>query len=815
MSNPIKSLAVTQLRRVCDPAQFHFNSTAELPVLEAVVGQDRAVRAVSFGIDIESPGYHMYALGPPGTGKSTTIQKFLEQKSADQPVPDDWCYVNNFENRDRPHALRLPAGIGCKFQVDTDRLVDSLGTDIPNAFESEDYEKEQEKIQQQFQGRRQELFEALDKQARSVGFRLLQTPRGIALMPVVDGEVVTAEQFNQLDAEVQDEIEKRQEQMEGGMRETIRSVQALQEEAKEAIRELDQQVVGYTVQHLIEKLSDKYAQYDAVVRFLEAVRADILKNVDVFKQAQQIKQSQEQVPLAVMQQISQVGFDQYRVNLIVDHCEMRGAPVILESNPTHANLLGRIEQQAQFGALVTNFQMIKAGALHRANGGYLMVNASEILTKPLAWEALKRALQGNVIKIESLPEALGVISTRTLEPEPIPLDVKVIITGNPLIYYMLYNVDEEFRELFKVKADFAIHMDWNDDNLQQYAQFIGSICTDEKLNHFAPSGVAKIIEQSARMVESQEKLSTKFGDIVDLIRQSSYWASKNGDDLVQGLDVARAVEEQIYRSNRLEENIQEMIEEGTILIDTQGAVVGQVNGISVLPLGDYAFGKPSRITARTFVGRAGVVNIDRESKLGGPIHNKGVLILSGFLGGKFAQDTPLSFSASMTFEQLYEEVEGDSASSAELYALLSSLSGAPLRQDLAVTGSVNQYGQVQAIGGVNEKIEGFFSVCKLKGLTGEQGVIIPRSNARHLMLRQEVVDAVGGGQFHIHAIDHIDQGIELLTGIPADERDEQGNYPPGTIYQRVDARLKELVDKLQAFGKQAEAVDEDLEGEAA
>jgi lon-related putative ATP-dependent protease len=688
-------------------------------------------------------------------------------------------------------------------EEDMDSLVEDLETEIPRAFESEDYDKEQENVQKQFQERRQELFGQLEEKAKDKGFRLLQTPRGIVLAPVVDGEVLTNEQFSGLSEEKRKEIRKQQDELQDEMRDTVRKVQGLQQEVKDEIKELDKQVVGYAVHHLFDKLQQKYSDLEDVKNFLEACRADILDNVESFKKAKQMEQAQQQLPIPVGRQQTEPAFEKYRVNLIVDHCDTEGAPVIKESNPTYANLVGRIEHQARLGALTTNFQMIKPGALHKANGGYLMVDATDILTKPLAWEGLKRALRDKEIKIESLYQALGAISTRTLDPEPIPLQVKVIVTGNPMIYYLLYNMDADFKELFKVKADFATQMDWEADDLQQYAQFIGSVCDEEGLNHFAPTGVAKVIEQSARMVAHSKKLSTNFGNVVDLITQASYWAGKNGHDLVQADDVRKAIDEQVYRSNKLEERIQEMIEDETILIDTDGDVSGQVNGISVLPLGDYMFGKPSRITARTYVGKAGVVNIDRETELGGRIHNKGVMILTGYLGGKFARKAPLAFSASITFEQLYEEVEGDSASSAELYALLSSLSGYPIRQDMAVTGSVNQRGQVQAIGGVNQKIEGFFDVCKIKGLTGDQGVIIPQSNVKHLMLREDVIDAIEDGEFNIFPVSTIDGGIELLTGVPAGELDDDGEYPEDTIYDAVTQKLKELGEQVQKFGRKA------------
>lgn len=813
MKTKVSQLSAGDLRRICDPDQFEFKSTAELDDLEDIIGQERAIRAVSFGIDIESPGYHMYALGPSGTGKTTTIKKFLERKAKQQPTPDDWCYVNNFEVRDKPHALRLRAGMGCKFQAHIDNLVDELKVEIPNAFESEDYEKEQEQINQLFQKRHQVFFQELEVAAKSKGLALLQTPRGILLAPVISGEVLSAEDFKKLDESTRLKINNRQEELQEEMRETLRRVQELQQESKDELRKLDRQVVGYAVEHLIDRLKEKYGQFQAIVEFLDAIRADLLDNVEAFKHAREMEQAKQQLPFPVVQPEGRPDFEQYRVNLVVDNCDTEGAPVIVESNPTYANLVGRVEHQVKFGALLTNFSMIKCGTLHRANGGYLMVEARDILSKPLAWDGLKRALKGGEVKIESLYQALGAISTRTLDPEPIPLDIKVIVIGSPMLYYLLYNLDEDFRELFKVKADFDIQMTWSEETAHAYAKFIGTICREESLRHFKPSGVAKVIEQSARMVAYQDKLVTTFGEIVDLIRQASYWAGKNDHELVQGSDVRQAIEEQVYRSNRIEERIQEMIEDQTILIDTGGEVVGQVNGIAILPLGDYTFGKPSRITARTFVGRAGVVNIDRETELGGRIHNKGVMILTGYLGGKFALEMPMAFSASITFEQSYEEVEGDSASSAELYALLSSLSGFPIHQDFAVTGSVNQRGQVQAIGGVNKKIEGFFDVCEKNGLTGEQGVIIPGSNVNNLMLREDVVSAVEDGKFHIFPISSIDQGIELLTGKEAGERMEDGSYPDGSVYHAVQACLKELAEKVKNFGEQ-EKVSTDGSGES-
>jgi lon-related putative ATP-dependent protease len=799
----IEELTVEQLRQTVDPSMFHFKSTEELEALREVIGQDRAVRAISFGIDIDSPGYHIFAMGPTGVGKMSMIKEFLERTAADQAVPDDWLYVNNFEDSDKPKSIRLPAGKGCGFEHDMEELVEDLKRQVPQAFDSEDYEQERDEIQDKFQKRRQSLVEELEGEAESKAFTLVQSPRGILLAPVIQGQVVTPEQFEQLDDNKRQEIEHRESELESALRGTMNKIQQLQQEAKEEIRQLDREVIGFAVDHLINNLQQKYSGFDKVVKHLDAVRADIMDNVEELKQWKQME-DQEQVLPAILLRGQQPSFDPYLANLIVDNCKTEGAPVIVENNPLFQNLVGRIEHQAQLGALVTNFLMIKPGSLQRANGGYLMVDARDLLMKPFAYQALKRALKNQEVEIESMGQEYQIIATRTLEPEAIPLDIKVVITGDPMLYYALYQLDPEFQELFKVKADFAVETERNPETAEQYAQFIGNICRQENLMHFAPSGVARLVEHGSRMVSHQKKVATKFGDLVDLIRESSYWAGKDGNTYVEAEDVKKALDERIYRSNQLEKRIQELIEEGTILIDTDGEVAGQVNGLSVMPLGDYMFGKPSRITARVHVGSAGVVNIDRETELGGPIHNKGVLILSGYLGGKYAQDVPMALSASLTFEQLYQPMDGDSASSTELYALLSALAEMPIRQDLAVTGSVNQQGTVQAIGGANEKIEGYLEVCKQKGLTGRQGVLIPRSNVQNLMLRDEVVDAVKDGKFHIYPISTIDEGIALLTGVEAGERQPDGTYPEGTVNWAVEQRLRHLAETGRKYARESE-----------
>ena len=812
----VTELTPDQLRRVCDPAMFAFQSTSDLPVLEDIVGQERALRAIAFGIDIRTPGYHMYALGPNGTGKTTTVRKFLEQEAVNRPVPDDWLYFNNFTDPDRPRALRLPPGVGCKLRDDMDKLVEELRRDVPRSFESQEYQKQQEELGSEFEKRRDAIFAEAEQEAQARGLALLPTPQGLMIAPIVNGKVLSPEQLQHISEDKRKEVEDAQNAIQGKLRDTMRQMQQLQREARERGNEADRNMVAFAVGHWLDELRERYAEYPPVVKLLDEIREDILKNVQTFKQIRQLEQMQnEQAPLAAMLGREAPSFDQYKVNLIVNNCDTKGAPVILARNPNYNNVIGRIEHTGQFGMLVTNFNMIKGGLLHKANGGYLMIDVYDLLTKPLAWEGLKRALKNKTVEIETMAEAYGAFATHTLTPEPIPLDIKVILVGDPYIYYLMYALDPDFQQLFRVKADFTSRMERTAESAEQYARFISTVVKEENLRHFDPTGVAKVVEHGSRMVEDQRKLATKFGDVVNLIRESSYWAGKNNHELVTGGDVTQAIKEKIYRSNLIEDLLQEMIVDGTIMIDTENAVPGQINGLAVLSLGDYAFGKPSRITARTYVGDAGVINIEREVKMGGKIHNKGAMILSGYLGGKYATNVPLALSATLTFEQVYEEIEGDSASSTELYALISSLADIPIRQDFAVTGSVNQYGQIQAIGGVNEKVEGYFDVCKARGLTGSQGVLIPHTNAKHLMLREDVVDAVRQGQFHVYPIATIDEGISLLTGREAGERRIDGSYPDGTINGAVQRRLSDLAQKVKAFVSPKEKRGEDEEGRKA
>lgn len=785
-------LSEDQLMRDVDEDQFSFDSTEELDSLEKVIGQERAVKSVRFGVNIDTKGYNIFALGSRGTGKTSIIQNFLDREAEDQEVPSDLVYVNNFDRPDQPRAIQLPSGMGKEFQDDVDHLISELKTEVPEAFDSEEYQEERKRIQKEFQNTRRELMEELESEAREMDFTLLNTPGGPMLAPLVDGEVMTPDQFSQLEDEKREQFEDRRSELQETQEEIQQKIEEHRQEAREKIQELDQRIIRNSVEGLIRKLREKYQEHEQIMGFLEEILDNLLENVDMFKHMKNGGNQQQQISMQLMGGRNQPDFDKYRVNLMVDHGETEGAPVVWESNPTYYNLLGRIEHEGNLQGLRTDFNMIKPGALHRANGGYLIVDAQSLLTKPFAWEGLKRALENEEIKTESMGQEYRAIQTKTLEPETIPLDITVVLMGNPRLYYLLYQMDDEFGELFKVKADFAEDTDFENHLPEQYAQFVSTLCEEEELPHFDPSGVARLMEEGIRKAGDTSKISTQFGELKDLVRQACYWAGKEGNMPVQRSNVQKAIEEQIYRSNRLEERVREMIDDGTIMIDTEGEVVGQINGLSVQPLGDYQFGKPTRITARTFAGEEGVVAIDREADLGGEIHNKGVLILKGYLGGEFALKDPLMLSASITFEQTYSEIDGDSASSTELYALLSSLSGVPIRQELAVTGSVNQHGEVQAIGGVNEKIEGFFQVCKQKGLTGDQGVLIPQSNVKNLMLRREVREAIENERFHIYPVTHVDQGIELLMGEDAGTRRDDGSYKEGTIKHEVQSRLEEL-----------------------
>ena len=784
----------------CDPNQFGFKSTEELELLEEAIGQQRATAAVQFGVEIEHEGYNLFCLGPTGTGKHTFIRHFLEEKAAQLPTPSDWCYVNNFDEAQKPRKLELPAGTATKLQADVDNLIEELSSAIPSVFESEDYRARKQAIEDEVKERQGQAFEELRRKAQEKGIAVLRTPAGLVFAPMKNGEILGPEEFEQLPDAERRRIESEIASLRQEVGSFMSRLPAIEREGREKLRNLNREVTTFAVGNLIEEVRRKYESLPQVISHLDAIEHDIIENVDEFL-------SPAESPLAAVLGMTQPqapkgwhATRRYRVNALVAHAENHGAPVIYEDHPSYQNLVGQVEYLHQMGALVTDFNLIRAGALHRANGGYLILDAYKVLSQPYAWEGLKRALQSSRITIESLGQVLGLISTVSLEPEPIPLRVKVVLIGERLLFYLLSYFDPEFHDLFKVAVDFEEQMARTPENNLLYARMIATMARRDNLLPFSCAAVARVIEQSARIAGDAEKLSTHNRTLGDLLREADYWARHEKRSAIEAADVEKAVEAQTYRSGRLRERLQEEIQRGTILIDTQGEKVGQVNGLSVIQMGQFTFGHPSRITARARLGRGEVIDIEREVELGGPIHSKGVLILSNFLAARYASERPLSLSASLAFEQSYGGIEGDSASCAELYALLSALGEIPIKQSLAVTGSVNQHGQVQAIGGVNEKIEGFFDVCRARGLTGDQGVVIPQSNVKHLMLRKDVVDAVANGKFKIFAVETIDQGIEILTGLPAGERDESGNFPEGTVNRRVEARLIELAEKRKTFG---------------
>jgi lon-related putative ATP-dependent protease len=786
------------LYRRCDPQELSFETTEELAELDEVLGQERALAALRFGIGMRHHNYHLFALGPPGLGKHTVVRRLLEERAGQDPVPSDWCYVHNFVEPHRPRAIRLEPGRGARFRESVNQLIEELRSAIPAAFESDDYRTRRQAIEEAAKQRQEEAFGKLQEAAEARQIALMRTPVGMALAPVRNGEVLNPDQFKQLPQAEQERIRGDLEELQRQLEATLRQIPQWEREARAELRQLNREVTAFAVRHLIDELRKEYGDLPDVLAHLDAIEQDLLETAD--------QAPSGALPPAMIAQagapMAQEGdrFRRYRVNLMVDHGAAKGAPVIYENHPTYGNVLGRIEYIAQLGALVTDFNLIKAGALHRANGGYLVLDVRRVLMQPYAWEELKRVLRAGEIRIESLAQSLSLVSTVTLEPEPIPLDLKLVLVGDRMLYYLLCALDPDFGELFKVPVDFADDIDRSSDSTQHYARLLATIARRAGLRPLERDAVARVIEHASRLAADATKLSVHERTIGDLLRESDYCAGESGRARVTRADVQCALDAQIYRADRIRERIFEQIRRGTILIDTQAATVGQVNGLVVSMLGGYSFGRPMRITAQIRLGRGQVVDIEREVEFGGPIHAKGVLILQGFLGARFAADRPLTLHASLVFEQSYGPVEGDSASAAELYALLSALADAPIRQGFAVTGSVNQRGQIQAIGGVNEKIEGFFDACRQSGLTGDQGVLIPSSNLEHLMLRHDVVDAVRDSQFRIFAVETIDQGIELLTGVPAGERDAQGRFPEDSINHRVEARLAGMAETAQRFG---------------
>ncbi|HHE73367.1 MAG TPA: ATP-binding protein [Chloroflexi bacterium] len=795
----LDALRVTaeQLRRPAALEALTFGTTAELEEIAEFVSHKRAVEAIELGLGIRGAGFNIYALGPTGLDKRGVVATYFHSRAQETPTPSDWCYVHNFAEEHRPLAIELPAGKGKEFRDAMAQLVTQLGSALSAAFESEEYQVRRQSILEELQERQAEAFEALQRNARNAGMALIRTPGGIVVAPTRDGEVLSPEEIAKLSEEEQAQIKERMEGLQEELQAILRQVPRWQRETQERLEALNREMAGLAVGVLFDELRRTFGDYPRVVEHLHAVQEDVIAHADLF-----LSRPDGQTLLN-----RERALQRYAVNVLIDNSETQGAPVIYEDNPTYQNLVGRVEHRAEMGALTTDFTLIKAGALHRANGGYLILDVAKVLGQPYAWEGLKRALKSRSIRIESLGQQLSLISTVTLEPEPIPLDVKVALVGNRLLYYLLWELDPEFADLFKVAADFEEEMPRDPEHELIYARLVATLGKRAGLRPFERLAVAHIIEQSARIAGDAHKLSTRMRDITDLMHEADYWAGKAGRDVVTVEDVDHAIDAQIQRLDRVRDRLQEAILRDLLLISTEGKTVGQVNGLSVMTLGSFSFGRPTRITASVRAGKGEVIDIEREVELGGPIHSKGVMILTGFLNGRYAREIPLSLSASLVFEQSYSGIEGDSASSAELYALLSAIAEVPLKQSLAVTGSVNQRGDVQAIGGVNEKIEGFFDLCRARGLTGEQGVIIPRANVQHLMLRHDVVEAVAKGQFHIYAVDSVDQGIELLTGVPCGVPDESGAYPPDSINARVQAQLEAWAQKRRALEKSPEEAD--------
>ncbi len=805
-----KKLIAEELNNFCAPDVFGFETTSDLPEFEGTIGQTRAQSALEFGLDVSNSvqGFNIYALGQQGTGKMTTVKNLILKKAASETVPPDQCYVYNFAKPDYPRTLELHPGEGVIFQKDMVELTKVLRAEITKVFESKEYEKQKNKIFEALQIKQRDLFSELEDEAKNNSFSIRKLTHGLVVAPVKkDGEALTDEEFAALDADTKKNIEKMGKRLQEQLDDVVRQVRQGEKEAKKRVRILEREIAQEEVRQWIAELQSKYRESETVLKYLEEVYEDVLDNLSDFK-AQEEGQ-QPAMMIVGMGMKPDKDFTRYKVNVMVDNKGITGAPVVIEENPTYFNLFGRVEHRVQNGMAFTDFTMIKAGSMHRANGGYIVIDALDLLKNIFAYDGLKRALKNRCISMDDVWEQYRMVSIATMRPEPIPLNVKVVLVGSPYIYYLLYNLDEDYKKLFKVKADFDGRMERNEGTLQKYASFIANSCRNNGLKPFDRTGVAKVVEYGSRLADHQEKLSARFGNVADLIMEADYWAGKDGSKVVSALHVEKARKEKIYRNSRIEDLMKEATLEDTLIIETSGSKVGQINALTVIGTGDYMFGRPSRITSRVFAGKAGVVNIERETKMSGKVHEKAIVILSSYIGGKYAHKKPISLSASIGFEQLYEGVEGDSATCAELYVLLSSITGIALKQNIAVTGSMDQHGEVQPVGGVNEKIEGFFDICAARGLDKSQGVIIPARNIRNLMLRSDVVDAVKKGNFHIYAIDKAEDALQVLTDMPAGEMNENGEYPEATVNHAVMKRLIELADAHKE--KKKENSEEDKE----
>lgn len=799
----LKPLEGTALRKRSDPQRLGFETTADLKPAERLLGQERASDAMRFATAIRRPGYNLFVIGEQGFGHHASVRQFLQALAARQDPPDEWVYVNNFEISRNPKAIRLPPGTAIGFRDAMDELIDDLKTALPGLFDSDDYRNRIRAINEEAKEQQERAFEGLRTAAEAENIAILRTPMGFALAPTRDGSVIPPEAFNALEPDEKHRIESVIERLQKDLEEVLRQMPMIDKKRRDQTRAVNAELASATISTSVAALRERFAKFPAVLDHLKATEADLVQNVGLFLQdGSQAEGATTPTPASLKPR--DMRFRRYGVNVIVSAGDREGAAVVIEDHPTLGNLLGRIEHLSEMGALVTDFLLIKPGALHRANGGYIVIDARKILTESFAWEALKRTLRGNSIRIESAAEQLGFATTVTLDPEPIPLDVKIVLIGERRVYDLLVHVDPDFGELFKAEADFQDRWPRTLAHEKQTARLFSTIIDGEGLRPLAVGGAALLIEEAARFADDSERISLRIGYFTDLLREADFWAGQEDKTEIEAADIAKAIKARIHRKDRIRSRVYEAIERDTVLIDTDGTAVGQVNGLSVTGIGDFMFGKPSRITARVRMGAGKLIDIEREVDLGGPLHSKGVMILSSYLYANFALDRPLSLWASLVFEQSYGGVDGDSASSAELYALLSALSGIPIRQGLAVTGSVNQLGHVQAIGGVNEKIEGFFDICKARGLSGDQGVLIPRSNTKHLMLRKDVVEAAEAGGFSIYAVQTIDEGIAVLTGKAAGKRDKAGDFPADSVNGLVDARLRSFAEARRAFASREE-----------
>lgn len=790
------SLTTSELYHSCDSTVFSFTTTDELEILEQPIGQENALDAIHFASSIEQDGYNLFAMGPSGSGKHSSVIHFLEKKASSEAPPKDWCYVNNFKDPRKPIAIELAFGQAFKFKDDIDELIELLKVLLPSVFEGNTYRDEHEAINQKYIDQKASIFNHLEEEAKKHNISLNASSKSrITFTPIVDGKVLSEEEFKAIPDDKKEEINRRVDEFEIIVRDALHKVGESNKEMQKEFKAHDQKTTYEAVKSSIDELRQKYAYSEKIIHYLDDLQSDIIHHVRDFL----MKPEEANIPI-FLQEYYKPSFTRYKVNLFISHHNgTKSAPVIFEDNPIHQNLIGRIEHLSQVGTLVTDFSMIKPGALHKANGGYLIIDARKLLMQPFSYEGLKRVLRSKELRIESLGQQYSLISTITLEPEPIPINLKVILIGERILYYLLHHYDPEFQELFKVSADFEDDIPRNNENIQLYARMIGTIASRHNLLPFTPQAVARIIEQSSREVSHALRFSTHLTTLSDLLKEGDYWARKNHHSAIDKSDIEKVLETRIQRLNRIQRKLYEQIDEDTIMINVKGSTVGQINALSFISIGGYQFGLPSRVTARTRIGKGDIINIERKVELSGPIHAKGIMILSAYLGSTYASDLPLSLSASLVFEQSYGIIEGDSASSTELYALLSSLSGLPIKQNIAVTGSVNQFGEIQAIGGINEKIEGFFDICMRKDPEAFYGVIIPEANVKHLMLKKELIHAVEKEKFAIYAVKTIDEGISILTGIEAGKADDKGRFPSSSVNGRVIRRLQEFSKIAREF----------------